>query len=246
MKTYPDIATVAALIGEPARAAMLVELMSGQAMTASELAARVDIAPSTASDHLGKLTHGALLSCEQRGRYRYYRLASLGVAQALEALGTLACPVQPEDDFEMAILDDLRFARSCYDHVAGRLGVAFTESLVARQLLREDGLEYQLTPTGEDWFTVFGVDIAAARQRRRAFARRCLDWSERRSHLAGSLGAGLLEQLLKRGWVERMDGERTLQLTQAGEAGLASEFAVQLFPDRGIACQQGKPIANSR
>jgi DNA-binding transcriptional ArsR family regulator len=230
MKIYPDIASIAALIGEPARAAMLLELMNGQALTASELAARVEIAPSTASEHLGKLAHGALVLCTRRGRYRYYRLAGVDVALAIEALGTLTCPASAEDAMEREILDDLRFARSCYDHVAGRLGVAITEALVARQFLRENGNEYALTPAGDAWFTRFGVDLAALRQRRRAFARRCLDWSERRSHLAGALGAELLAQLLARGWLERQDGERTLLLTPAGEAGLAAELGLRLPP----------------
>jgi DNA-binding transcriptional ArsR family regulator len=229
MKTYPDIATIAALIGEPARAAMLVELMSGQALTASELAARVDVAPSTASDHLGKLAHGALLCCEQRGRNRYYRIAGASVAQAIEALAALAFPILPADAFEEETVDDLRFARSCYDHIAGRLGVAITEALVARRYLDEGEREYQVTASGEAWFTAFGVDVAAARQRRRAFARRCLDWSERRSHLAGALGAELLDQLLTHGWVKRQDGERTLLLTATGEAGLDTELGLR-FP----------------
>jgi DNA-binding transcriptional ArsR family regulator len=228
MKTYPNIASVAALIGEPARAAMLVELMSGQALTSSELAARVEVAPSTASEHLGKLAHGALVRCTRRGRYRYYRLAGVDVALAIEALGTLTCPASSGEGMEQDLLDDLRFARSCYDHVAGRLGVAITEALVTRQFLHENGREYALTPTGEGWFTAFGVDLAAARKHRRAFARRCLDWSERRSHLAGALGAALLDQLLSRGWVERQDGERTLLLTPAGEDRLATELGIYL------------------
>lgn len=228
MKTYPDVAAVAAVIGEPARAAMLVELMSGQVLAASELAARVDVAPSTASDHLGKLAHGALLICEQRGRYRYYRIAGASVAQAIEALGALACPSQAADTFAEEILDDLRFARSCYDHVAGRLGVAISEAFVARRYLEEDGRDFRLTSAGEQWFGAFGVDVAAARQRRRALARRCLDWSERRSHLADSFGAALLDQLLIRGWVERQSGERTLLLTPAGEVGLGTELGLRL------------------
>jgi DNA-binding transcriptional ArsR family regulator len=227
MKTHPDIAAVAALIGEPARAAMLVELLDGRALTASELAARVEIAPSTASEHLAKLVAGALLACEARGRHRHYRLAGPGVASALEILGTLARHARPVDDFEHELLHDIRFARSCYDHLAGRLGVAITESLLDHRFMVEADRDFRLTSDGEGWFAGFGVDLGAARQARRAFARRCLDWSERRPHLAGALGAGLLARLLELGWVERRDGERTLRLTPAGQDGLDATLGLR-------------------
>jgi DNA-binding transcriptional ArsR family regulator len=226
VKAYRDVAGTAALIGEPARAVILLALLDGRPLTASNLAARVDLAPSTTSEHLRRLVAGGLLIAERRGRHRDYRLAGREVAQALEALGALSGPGPTADDdaFEREVTRDLRFARSCFDHLAGRLGVAITDALLARRCLVEDGDDYRLTAAGEAWFAAFGVDVAAARGRRRRFARRCLDWSERRPHLAGALGTALFAELLARGWVERLDGERVLRLTPRGAAGLAATF----------------------
>jgi DNA-binding transcriptional ArsR family regulator len=226
--SHPNLAAVAALIGEPSRAAMLVELLDGRALTATELAVRAAIAPSTASDHLGRLLDGGLLSCLSQGRHRYYRLASPRVARVLEALGVLASPTSPRDRFEAELLEAVRFARSCYDHLAGWLGVTVADALLARQLLRDEAGGFQLTPVGERWCAELGLDLAGAHHTRRAFARGCLDWSERRLHLAGSLGAALLARLLELGWLERIKGERALQLTPAGQAGLQASLGLQL------------------
>jgi DNA-binding transcriptional ArsR family regulator len=227
MSTDPSLATVAALIGDPTRAAILVELMGGRALTATELSARAGVASSTASDHLARLVRGGLLSCMAQGRHRYYRLASAEVAGVIEAIGALAPPALHRQTAEPEIVAGLRLARTCYDHLAGRLGVAIVDALVVRQVMVADGDGYRLTPFGEDWLTAFGVDIVGARKRRRAFARACLDWTERRPHLAGALGGALLARLIEIGWIERWDGERVLQLTPLGEAGLRSELGVE-------------------
>lgn len=232
MAAHPDLAAVAALIGEPARATMLVDLLDGRALTASELAARADVAPSTASEHLTRLVAGGLLACDAQGRHRYYRLADAGVARALESLGALARPTRPADRFEQELLQGLRLARTCYDHLAGRIGVAVADALTSRHLIEEDGSEYRVTPAGQAWFVALGVDVAAARRRRRAWARRCLDWSERRPHLAGALGAALLARLLELDWVERLDGERALRVTPAGRDGLLRRLDLQLDEGR--------------
>jgi DNA-binding transcriptional ArsR family regulator len=221
-----SLASVAALIGDPTRAAILVELMGGRALTATELATRAGVASSTASDHLARLVRGGLLGCVAQGRHRYYRLASAEVAGVIEALGVLAPPSPGRQPVEPDLAAGLLLARTCYDHLAGRLGVAIIDALVARRALQADGDSYRLTPSGETWLTAFGVDVAAARRRRRAFARACVDWTERRPHLAGALGQALLARLLGVGWLERLDGERVLHVTPLGEAGLRSELGL--------------------
>lgn len=218
------------MIGEPARAAMLVELMHGRALTATELAARAEVSAPSASAHLAKLVAGDLLRCEPQGRHRYYRLAGPAVAHALEALGVLARPFVPQDPFDRELYWDLRHARTCYDHLAGQLGVAMTDALLARDFVADAGDEFELLPAGEAWFGRFGIDVAAAKRSRRAFARRCLDWSERRPHLAGALGAALLGRVLQLGWIERRPGERSVGITARGEMGFMQELEIRLEP----------------
>ncbi len=227
MIRHPHFAPIAALIAEPPRAVMLAELLGGRALTATELAAGAEVAPSTASAHLAKLVAGSLLSVEVQGRHRYYRLAGREVARALETLGVLVGPPLGEDPFERAALHELRFARTCYDHLAGQLGVAMRCALLERGILREDGVEHRVTGRGEAWFAAFGVDLQAARRARRSFARRCLDWTERRPHLAGALGAALLGRLVDRAWVTRRCNERALDLTLAGRSALARELGLR-------------------
>lgn len=228
MATDPDIAKLAALIGAPARAAMLLDLLSGDALSATELAARADVAPATASAHLHRLIAGGLLRVENRGRYRHYRLAGPEVARVLEALGALAPRSRPGDRCKHEDARALRLARICYDHVAGRLGVAITTALVQRGLLWDDGAAFQLTGDSKRWFTAFGVDVEAELRRRRAFARRCLDWSEREPHLAGALGAALAARLCEAGWIERIEGERLVVVTAAGQSGLRRELGIDV------------------
>lgn len=227
MDADPDIARVAALIGDPARSAILQSLLGGLALPATELALRAGVSAQTASAHLQKLTEGGLLAVERSGRHRYYRLGSPEVAHCLEALGALAAPPRDraaEDEPTRA----LRLARSCYDHLAGRVGVAVTEALIGREYLRpaESGLE--LTRAGAAWFADLGVEVEAAGRGRRAFARPCLDWSERRPHLAGALGAALLSRLLALDWLARRADGRALRLTVAGRQGLRRELALDL------------------
>jgi ribosomal protein L34 len=214
MAAHTDLAAIAALIGNPARAAMLSDLLCGSALTATELAVRADIAPSTASEHLSRLVAGRLSAVEAQGRHRYYRLADPGVARMLEALGACA-PASPPDHARQ-VPRDLRLARTCYDHLAGHLGVALRDALLERGRLAEAGADHIVTPDGSRWFATFEIDIDAARASRRSFARRCLDWSERRPHLAGALGAALLDRLLERGWLVRIPGERQLIVTADG------------------------------
>lgn len=229
MDMHLDLATVAALIGNPARAAMLSDLLSGSALTATELAVRAGISSSTASEHLARLVDGRLIAVEAQGRHRYYRLANTDVARMLEALGAYA-PVSPPDHARH-VPGDLRFARTCYDHLAGHLGVAIRDALVERGHIAEAGAEHVVTVTGDRWFATFGVDLDAARANRRSFARRCLDWSERRPHLAGALGAALLRRMLERDWLVQVPSERRVVLTPDGKHGLTRDLGIVIPPD---------------
>ena len=214
------MAAVAALVAEPARAAILDALMDGRAHRASELARRAGIAPSTASGHLARLLSGGLVLCDVQGRERCYRLASASVAEALEALARLAPPARVRTLRAANRSDVIRTARTCYDHLAGRLGVGLTEALVQEGALVVRDASYELTAAGEKTLARLGVDVGAARARRRSFARACLDWSERRPHLAGALGASLADALLADGWVKRRPNDRGLSVTGEGTSGL--------------------------
>jgi DNA-binding transcriptional ArsR family regulator len=216
------MAGVAALLGDPARAAMLDALMDGRPRPAGELARRAGIAPSTASEHLARLVAGRLLVVEPSGRERRYRLASADVADVLEALSRLGSAA-PVDSLRGADQREaLHAARTCYDHLAGRLGVAVTDALVARDVLRRGDGSFELGDDGEAFFSDLGVDVAGARARKRVFARACLDWSERRPHLAGALGAALAAAALDQGWVRRRPNDRALRVMPAGATWLRS------------------------
>ena len=215
-----NLAAVAALIAEPARAAILDALLGGEAVRAGELARRAGIAPSTASEHLARLLDGRLVTCEAAGRERRYALASPEVADALEALARIAPPEQIRSLRAADTSSALRYARTCYDHLAGRLGVGLTDALLARNLLLAADGSYTLTLLGETTLAQLGVDIDRARAARRSFARTCLDWSEQRPHLAGALGSALTDTLLARRWLLRRPHDRALSVTPKGQAAL--------------------------
>jgi DNA-binding transcriptional ArsR family regulator len=220
-----DIAAVAALVGDRARARMLTALMDGRARTAKELAYGAGITPQTASSHLAKLLRAELLAMERQSRHRYFRLAAPSVGHAVEALMAVS-PTRPRATRPDAPLDGLRLARTCYDHLAGRLGVMVTEAMVRRRFLKPAGRDFLLTAPGERLLGRLGVDVGTTRRERRAFARQCLDWSERRPHLAGSLGAALARRCLDLRWVRHVGEERTLALTPQGLRGLRTWFGV--------------------
>ena len=215
-----DVAAVAALIADRTRAAMLDALMDGRPCAAGELAGRVGVAPSTASGHLSRLLAGGLLSVETKGRERRYRLSSPAVATALEAQSRVAPPQEIRSLRGADRSAAIRAARTCYDHLAGRLGVDLTEALVRDRTLVLRDVSYELTPRGAETMAALGVDVDAARSRKRAFARACLDWSERRPHLAGSLGAALADALLVNGWLSRRPNDRGLSVTPRGRTEL--------------------------
>jgi len=230
MVAAANLVEVAALVGDTARATILAALMGGQALTGSELAYLARVSRPTASEHLVKLTQARLVSVTRQGRYRYYRIASPLVARMIESIIAVAAIEVPSRYQPRSIQDDaLRFARTCYDHLAGQVGVAITDALVANGhiVLGEDGGE--VTTAGARFLTGFGADLRP--RGRRTFCRPCLDWSERRYHVAGLVGAAIWHRCLELGWLTRQRDTRALRLTAAGKAGLLDTFGVDLAHD---------------
>lgn len=188
MSINPDIAEVVSLLGETSRAAMLTGLMDGRFHTAGELADMASITPQTASFHLSKLVQSGWITAERHGRYRYYQLANREVAQMLETMLTLSPPPQVRSLRQSTEVQSLREARTCYDHLAGQLGVELTEAMIRSGYLLPESGEFSVTAEGEAFFTDLGLNLTLLRRKRRAFAHACLDWSERRHHLGGALG----------------------------------------------------------
>jgi DNA-binding transcriptional ArsR family regulator len=221
-----DVAATAGAIADPARAAMLDALLDGVPRSAGALAREAGVAPSTASHHLGRLLDAGLVRVAPDGRRRAFRLARPEVAHALEALA-LVSPTRPARPLRRATRAEAeRAARTCYDHLAGALGVAVCDALLAADAIAPDGADaYSLGPAARDAFGAIGVTPPAPT--RRAYARPCLDWSERRPHLAGALGAAVAETLLARRWVTRVPRTRALLVTDAGRAGLRAGLGVE-------------------
>ncbi|MEJ8473849.1 ArsR/SmtB family transcription factor [Roseibium algae] len=225
MRDGPDIALIGSLIGDPARANMLTALMSGKALTASELAAEAGITPQTASSHLSKLTDAGLVSLRKQGRHRYFALADNDVGAALESLmglaakkGHLRTRTGPRDQA-------LRKARLCYDHLAGDLGVRIYDSLLAQgHLCETDDGRLELTDAGQKSLTSFGIDMDKARLTKGLQCRSCLDWSERRYHLAGSVGRAILTRLKDLGWAQTSKGSRLAHFSGPSEQALLEQF----------------------
>lgn len=218
----PDIAQLAAELGDPSRAQMLTALMSGQALTATELALCADISPSTASSHLARLERSGLIQLRKQGRHRYFELSGTAVAELLEQLMGLAAAQAPTiatgpDDLT------LRHARLCYDHLAGELGVQLHDALCDQGLIDSHADQCQLTDLGSAHFAALGF---APQRSRRPLCRACLDWSERRSHLAGQLGQWILEDLLHRGWARRDLQARSLRFSPAGERAFRQRYGI--------------------
>ncbi|HET8529185.1 MAG TPA: helix-turn-helix transcriptional regulator [Gaiellaceae bacterium] len=228
MTSDPDIASVGSLLGDGARAQMLLALLGGDALSAGRLAEIGGVSPSGATAHIRRLRDGGLVTCERSGRRLLVRLANDETAAALEALARIA-PRPPVRTLRQSAADDaLRRARTCYDHLAGELGVAVTDALVERKLLRAGDGAFDVPAAGVSWFGQLGVDVEQVRERRRAFARECVDWTERRPHLAGALGAGLADAFVARRFVERLPGGRALAVTSAGRRWLRRELALDL------------------
>jgi DNA-binding transcriptional ArsR family regulator len=227
MKDGPSIAGIAAAIGDHARADILTALMADQALTATELAQIAGVTKQTTSSHLAKLMGAGLLAVESQGRHRYFRLADRDVAELLESLmgvafraGAVRVRGSPREPA-------LRKARVCYDHLAGELGVLAFESLTKRRFLRSENEKLELTVSGRRFCRDdLGIDVDALAASRRPLCRTCLDWSVRRHHLAGALGAALLARCLELGWARRVKGSRVVSFSPTGEAALRERFGV--------------------
>jgi DNA-binding transcriptional ArsR family regulator len=222
-----DIAVVGSLVGDPARANILCALLDGRALTATELAYAAGVSPQTTSGHLAKLIDANLIAVQPQGRHRYYRLADPQVGRMLEAIVEVAAHGQKRHRPRAPTDEALRQARTCYDHLAGLLGVALADALQERGcvVLGEDGGE--VTAAGHTLFARFGLDLSPANSRR-VFCRPCIDWTERRPHLAGLLGAALARRCFELGFVERMPKGRALTITPAGRRGFSEVFGVRL------------------
>ena len=224
MLDTPDIATIAGLIGDRARSAILMAMMTGRALTATELARGANVSKATASSHLAKLLQAGLLEVEEVGRHRYYRLSSHEVGAVIEHLISLAHRLGAIDVDSGPTDPAMRKARVCYDHLAGDLGVLVHDSLRQQGCVRGDGKELTLTERGERFAEDFGVDLKALTSRRRPLCLACLDWSVRRPHLAGALGAALLDRIFALKWATRQRGTRVVAFSAVGERALRARF----------------------
>lgn len=218
---------MAALIGDPVRAQVLWALLDGRAYTATELAVYTGTTAQNLSMHLNKLIDGELLTVEKQGRHRYYSYARPEIADVIEGMANLV----PGDHRAMKKPvgeQPVEYCRTCYDHLAGKVGVMLTEKLTQLNYLEKEGDDFRLTDGGETWLHAIGVDIAGARGSKRRFARACLDWSERRHHLAGALGAALLQQMLDNGWLRKKAGTRAVLVTRKGQEAFQAHLRLEV------------------
>lgn len=224
----PNLAEITSLIGDASRLAILLSLLGGKALPAGDLARVARISPQTASTHLAKMVKGGLLVQESFGRHKYFRLANSEVAHALETLHAIAPSTPIRSLGESNQVHTLHFARTCYDHLAGKLGVALTDRFIELKYLEKSGNEFLLSALGKKKLQTLGIEVEKKPKSRRCFARQCLDWSERRYHLAGSLGASLTQRLFELNWIERLPNGRAVRLTDAGIKGLFDEFELKI------------------
>ncbi|WIW26565.1 ArsR/SmtB family transcription factor [Bacillus inaquosorum] len=213
----PNIAKISSLLSDPSRSSILLSLMDGRIHPAGELAYLANIKPQTASFHLNKMLEAKLISVEKHGRHRYYRLSNSEAANVIEQLLSIAPKEKVTSLKDSKEKSDLHFARTCYDHLAGYVGVQITNSLVEQGMLKKVDLNFEVTSEGSLFFSNFGINEEQQRNKRRAFARCCLDWSERQHHLAGALGNALLVRMLEEKWIVRMPKTRAVKITQSGK-----------------------------
>ncbi|WP_152654982.1 helix-turn-helix transcriptional regulator [Oceanobacillus sp. CFH 90083] len=228
MNPNPNIAEVAALLSEPSRAIILTTLLDGRFHTAGELARMAAIQPQTASHHLTKLEQNNLITMEKHGRYRYYQLVNEDIAQIIEGFLTISRPAEIRSFSQSKQAKALQRARTCYDHLAGNLGVMVTEAMVQADYLDKTDKDFIVTEHGERFFYDFGLDLSSIKKKRRAFSRMCLDWSERKHHLAGALGCAFTTQLFELGWIERVPSIRAVEVTQKGAAGFKKYLSLDV------------------
>ncbi|SEW07228.1 DNA-binding transcriptional regulator, ArsR family [Chitinophaga sp. YR573] len=207
---------IAALIGDPTRATIMWVLLDGKAFTATELAIAADTSPQNISMHLNKLVQAELLCVESQGRHKYYKFSSKDIAYAIEGLANIIPPVTTKKNPDSPVT----YCRTCYDHLAGKVGVMITDSLIQQKII----VDFEVSKKGEKWFAEQGLDINELKQQRRSFLRSCLDWSERRPHIAGSLATALLDKMLEEDWVRRTKNSRAIVITSKGQKNLYHHF----------------------
>ena len=220
MNVPPSFASIGALLGVPARANILASLIDGRALTATELTISAGVSPQTTSSHLAKLVDAGLIRVEKHGRHRFFRLADAYIADILEPLGELVKHRPVPERRKSRTPMDLRPARICYDHLAGNLGVRVADALTGKGYLEPMGRDFRITDSGTAFFAKLDIDLAALSRTRRVFARQCLDWSERRPHLGGVLGAALCQRFLDRGWIKRTRVPRQIVVLEKGKRAL--------------------------
>lgn len=224
----PNIAKISSLLSDPSRSSILLTLMDGRIHPAGELAYLANIKPQTASFHLKKLLEEKLISVEKHGRHRYYRLSNSDTANMIEQLLRMAPKAKVTSLKDSKVKSDLHFARTCYDHLAGYVGVQMTHSLVEQGILKKVDLNFEVTSEGSLFFSKLGINEEHQRHKRRAFARCCLDWSERQHHIAGALGNALLVCMLEEEWIVRMPKTRAVRMTQSGKTAFEKYFKVNI------------------
>ncbi|MBR1209053.1 helix-turn-helix transcriptional regulator [Bradyrhizobium sp. JYMT SZCCT0180] len=224
----PQLAEIAQLAADPGRANILSALMDGRALTAGELAAVAGVTPQTTSSHLAKLVERELLTVEKRGPRRFYRLATPLVARMLEGMMNVAVTGPPRFRPPSKIDDQMRRARTCYDHLAGELGVTLTDSMIERGHLTLEADAGELTAQGSTFLAGLGIDLNSPGRGRRAFCRPCLDWSERRPHLAGRVGASIANLAFARDWIRRRPQGRSVEITEDGIAAFRDLFGARI------------------
>lgn len=217
---------ISSIIGDKARSNILWALLDNKAYTATELAAFADISRQSASNHLSKLLNAGLISVEKQGRHKYYRFANEKVALTVESIAGLIPNNKLKEFVKNNSSEALSNARTCYDHLAGKLGVNITKSLISQGIINPVGKEFQVSDYGEKWFTELGININQLKQKKRLFAPKCLDWTERENHLAGSLGAAILEIMIQKDWIRKKENTREILITSIGKRFLSENFNI--------------------
>lgn len=222
-----QIAYISSLIGDPIRLNILWMLLDGRAYTATELAVVADTSPQNISIHLSKLLQAELLKVEKQGRHRYYRFARPEVAYSIEAMANLIPEKNRRKHTDTSPDSGIKHCRTCYDHLAGKVGVLLTESLLREDIIQEAGSDYVVTMAGMDLFAGMGICVESLKKQKRTFAKPCLDWTERKHHLAGSLGAALLNRMLELDWIRKIKSSRAVVLTAKGELQMYEQFGMK-------------------
>lgn len=228
MSIHPNITALTALLAEKSRATILAALMDGKFHTASELAYMATIKPQTASFHLAKLVEKNLVISEKNGRFRYFRLANEEVANTLEIFMSISPPPEVRSLKQSSQLKRLENARTCYDHLAGRLSVNLTNIMQEEGYIEKSNKRFIITTKGEHFFKELGIDLIALSRKRRSFCHACLDWSERTHHLGGALGNGLFERYIELGWLESRENSREIVITTEGKSGFKEFFGLSI------------------